>query len=127
MPQIPRISQPRDINLQIFWDGGVSVFAVKLDQDVTDNDIESVSMPYTGELTCCVCLECQDVERRQLVCQHVICRQCMQKWFGQSKLCPYCRLEIMHSSRPEPLTISLFPTEDVNSILVQNNQHFRPP
>ena len=127
MPQAGRISRPRDINLQVFWDGGISVFTVKLDRDMTDAEIDAISMPYTGELSCCVCLEHSDVERRQLVCQHVICKQCMQKWFAQSQLCPYCRSETIETERPSPLTISLFPTTEVNSILVQGRAEFRPP
>ena len=52
-----------------------------------------VSEPRRGDIECCICYE-EIVEGKMLSCGHIYHKECIDEWFKEKRICPYCRHKV---------------------------------
>ena len=57
---------------------------------------EEVIVVVDEEVECCICYE-GIVEGKRLNCGHIYHKECIDTWFNEKKICPYCRATISNN------------------------------
>ncbi len=64
---------------------------IKEAKDPMTEDDEILIVVDEGE--CCICYEGM-VEGKMLICGHIYHKECINKWFKEKRICPYCRHKV---------------------------------
>jgi hypothetical protein len=51
---------------------------------------EEVIIKVEIETECCICYE-GVIEGKMLSCGHIYHKECIDEWFKEKRICPYCR------------------------------------
>ena len=54
---------------------------------------EEVIIKVEIETECCICYE-GVIEGKMLSCGHIYHKECIDEWFKEKRICPYCRTEV---------------------------------
>jgi hypothetical protein len=57
-----------------------------------EREVAYGSEPRRGDIECCICYE-GVIEGKILSCGHIYHKECIDEWFKEKRICPYCRAQ----------------------------------
>ena len=86
------ITDSYEINLEIQEMTGGNVLVPVKEKDKAYTIIEDSDENKYNELSCAICLDKPDnIHIVRTICNHVYCKDCIDKWFEMNSKCPICK------------------------------------
>ncbi|KAK9909967.1 hypothetical protein M0R45_033945 [Rubus argutus] len=101
---IHRLSDGHDVVPSPSSSSNVSPSLLPASKAYVDDGIPTVKMKSSCSMVCAVCKEqfAEDVEAKQLPCNHLYHPQCILPWLSSRSSCPLCRFQLPTDTPPPP-------------------------
>ena len=64
---------------------------IRRDSEASDEEVVIITFgSETLDIECCICYE-GVIEGKMLSCGHIYHKECIDEWFKEKRICPYCR------------------------------------